>query len=250
MLLIERKKYGTVVRDWEFYYTNEFVIYGIKQWLKPGSRYSVYYDHTKNETYRDLKGNALIRVRNNTIYKQYSDAKPGTVREVYVKLQQLSLTEKDLTKNRIIRYFVKYELDKYKNIFEVSKTDYLIAGDFYTKISFGWQLRGLKEEVQKTNRQILENKDLEFPGIKKFLDPLEFYQEEVIPEQVKMKRIQKLIKQDGGKKFKGSGGSIKGDVEKKKIKVDDFKKKGKIIKTKPTDKITQRTTSSTGRTGY
>jgi len=247
MLLIERKKIGIAVRDWEFYYTNDFVLNGIKRWLKKGKQYSVFYDHTKNETYRDLKGSALTRVKNNTIYKQYSDAKPGTVREVYVKLQQLSLTEKDLTKKNIIRYFVKYELDKYKNISEVSKDDYSIAGDFYTKISFGWQLRGLKEEVQKTNRQTLENKDLEFPGIKKFLDPLELYQEEVTPEQVKMKRIQKLIKQDGGKKFKGGDVSIKGDVDKKKI---DVKKKGKITKTKPTPKVTQRTTSSTGRPGY
>jgi len=247
MLLIERKKYGTVVREWEFFYTNDFVMDGIKRWLKKGETYSVYYDHTKNETYRDLKGYAITRVKNNTIYKQYSKVKPGTLREVYLKLQQLSLTEKELTNMNIIRYFVKYELDKYKNIFEVSKTDYSIAGDFYTKISFGWQLRGLKEEVQKTNRQTLENKDLVFPGIKKFLDPLEFYQEGVTPEQVKMKRIQKLIKEDGGKKFKGDGGSIKGDVEKKKI---DVKKKGKITKIKPTPKVTQRTTPSTGRTGY
>ena len=86
------------------------------------------------------------------------------------------------------------------------------------------------------NELTLERADNMLNGMKYFLDPLEFYQEVLTPQQKISKKLQKLQQQDRGKNIKSS-----------------LKSKGSKLTTTVApsrSQSTTRTTSSTGRAGY
>ena len=108
-----------------------------------------------------------------------------------------------IKKGTITRYFVKYILDGEDRIFEVSKQGFNIAGNLYKKVSLDWSLTGKRIEVANKNKSTLYWKEGQFKGIRDFLDPLEFYQKVLTPNDVVMEKLKKLQQQDSGKNIKG-----------------------------------------------
>ena len=235
MATFERKKYG-FAKKWEFIYVKDYNEEGIRYPLREGKIYKVYYTKDKKEIYFDTKGNNLYRLKNHSLYNSYIRSKRGLSREVYLKPYQIYLTEKMIKKGIITRYFVKYILDEEDRIFEVSKQGFKMTSRLYKKVSLDWSLTGNKSTVANKNRIILLLKERLFKGIRDFLDPLEFYQEVLTPQQKISKKLQKLQQQDRGKNIKSS-----------------LKSKGSKLTTTVApsrSQSTTRTTSSTGRAGY
>ena len=199
-MAIERVESG-ISKKWEFIYMKDYDEDGTEYPLRKGRRYIVHYDTNKNETYTDEKNNILIRRNNHTLYSQYKKVK-SIYREVYLKPYQIYLTEKMIKKGTITRYFVKYILDGEDRIFEVSKQGFGQAGSLYKKVSLEWSLTGSKIGVGNKNKSTLYWKEVQFKGIRDFLDPLEFYQKVLTPNDVVMERLQKLQQQDSGKNIK------------------------------------------------
>ena len=200
-MAIERVESG-ISKKWEFIYMKDYDEDGTAYPLRKGRRYIVHYDTNKNETYTDEKNNILIRRNNHTLYSQYKKVK-SISREVYLKPYQIYLTEKMIKEGIITRYFVKYILDKEERIFEVSKQSFQSAGNLYKKVSLEWSLTGSKIGVDNKNSLTLYMKEGQFKGIRDFLDPLEFYQKVLTPNDVVTEKLKKLQQRDSGKNIKG-----------------------------------------------
>ena len=50
--------------------------------------------------------------------------------------------------------------------------------NFYNKVSLLWTLKGKREKVRLENEQVLEQSEDTLKGMKYFLDPLQYYEEE------------------------------------------------------------------------
>ena len=218
----------------EFTYLDEYSA-GKFYPLKSGKRYIIHYWKDKTVTYTDSRGNELRRIDNFPIYDQYVNSKDNLEREKYLKPFRLFLTKKMKKQPTVERYFAKFKFDD--GIFEISKDDYSVDMTFYDTISLIWQLKGKKEHIFKVNQQTLKEKEIEMEGIRNFLKPLEFYEEQLTPKELGDKKLKSLVKKKNIKKLK-----------------KDSKKKTRglttISATSPKSQTTRKTTSTTGRTGY
>ena len=186
-------------KKWEFIYKKEFVESGERYPLKEGKSYIIYYDNSKKELYRDGKNNVLIRLKNHTLFSKYAKTGIDLRREVYLKPYKLVLTEKIKKRGVVIRYFAQYKLSEfYDKVFEISKQNFGMDTPLYDKVSISWQLKGTKEEILRKNIDSLEKAEEKIWGIRNFLDPLEFYEKEISPEEVLQKKLSKLKFIPGG----------------------------------------------------
>ena len=182
-------------KKWEFQYLDKD--WTGKYYPFPADQYfSVVEFKDKSLLYRDGEGRPLMKLNNFTLYEQYIACSMNSLqREIYLTPNSLVVTEKMRKKGKINRYFVRDKFDK--NIFEVSKTSFNKAGSFYDKVSFMWSLQKSKSVVLSYNQKSLINASFTIPEIIKSVYPLEFYVEELTSEQIKLKRIEELIEQDG-----------------------------------------------------
>ena len=179
-------------KKWEFIYANEYVD-GILYPFKPGNPYIIYYLLNKSILYTDLLERPLVRIKNFTLYEQYMKLNPGLFREIYLKPHQYIITQRQREQGFITRYFAKYKLDKGGKIFEIKKQDFSRETNFYDKVSLEWQLQGSKESILLSNNKALEEAEKTLKGIKDFVDPLEFYEEEITPEQMIIEKLERLL---------------------------------------------------------
>ena len=151
-------------------------------------------DKKKNEIFVDRRGVFLVTDKPNefTLYGRYKNAKGSLLREAYLKPYKIVLTKKMKSKDIIIRYFAQYKLDKYDTIFEINKQNFNRKSSFYNKVSFAWQLKGPKENILMKNKKSLELAEKSLHGIQNFLDPLQFYEEDVTLEEKLQKKLSKL----------------------------------------------------------
>ena len=129
---------------------------------------------------------------NHTLFGKYRKTKGFLFRESYLKPYKIVLTKKMKSKDTIIRYFAQYKLDKYDTIFEINKQNFNRESNFYKKIRLVWQLKGPKENILMKNEEALEVAENSMYGIQNFLDPLEFYEEDVTLEEKLQKKLSKL----------------------------------------------------------
>ena len=218
----------------EFTYLDEYSA-GKFYPLKSGKRYIIHYWKDKTVTYTDSRGNELRRIDNFPIYDQYVNSKDNLEREKYLKPFRLFLTKKMKEQPTVMRYFAKFKFDG--GIFEISKNDYSGDMTFYDSISLTWQLKGKREHIFKVNQQTLKEKEIEMEGIRNFLKPLEFYEEQLTQQELGDRKLKSLVKKKNIKK-------LKKDLKKKKSGLTT------ISATSPKSQTTRKTTSTTGRTGY
>ena len=134
----------------------------------------------------------MVKVENPTIFGQYPINSRG-LREKYLKPHTIVLTETMKKQDNIKRFFAQYKLDKYDRIFEIDKLDFIINSNFYDKLTLTWKLQGSKEDIILYNTKQLKMAERRLAGIEDFLDPLEFYEEEITPYdeiQEKLGRLQ------------------------------------------------------------
>jgi hypothetical protein len=202
---IERVAIGPlqISREREFTYLDEYSA-GKYYPLKKGKRYIVYYWTDKTVTYADNRGNELRRIDNFPIYDQYVNSKDNLEREKYLKPFRLFLTKKMKEQPTVMRYFAKFKFDG--GIFEISKDNYSADMTFYDSISLTWQLKGERGHILKVNRETLKEKEIEMQGMRNFLKPLEFYEEELTQQEYGDRKLKLLARRKKRKKdLKGKG---------------------------------------------
>jgi len=187
----------------EFTYLDEYSA-GKFYPLKSGKRYIIHYWKDKTVTYTDSRGNELRRIDNFPIYDQYVNSKDNLEREKYLKPFRLFLTKKMKEQPTVERYFAKFKFDD--GIFEISKDNYSADMTFYDSISLTWQLKGKREHILKVNRQTLKEKEIEMEGMRNFLKPLEFYEEQLTEQELGDRKLKSLVRRKKRKKdLKGKG---------------------------------------------
>jgi len=151
-------------------------------------------DKEKNEVFVDSNGIPLIPKKENalTFYGRYKKARGALSREIYLKPYKVVLTKRMRERDTINRYFVKYKLAKYERIFEISKSDYNSQTNLYDKVYFAWQLKGSKENILMKNKKSLEHAEGSLHGIQNFLDPLQFYEEDITLVEKLQKNLSRL----------------------------------------------------------
>jgi len=139
-------------------------------------------------------------INNITLRSQYIDMAGGKrQREMYIKPYKVVLTKRMKESEFFQRYFAKYKLSEfYDKVFEISKQNFGMDTPLYDKVSISWQLKGTKEEILRKNIDSLEKAEEKIWGIRNFLDPLEFYEKEISPEEVLQKKLSKLKFIPGG----------------------------------------------------
>ena len=155
----------------------------------------------KHQIWIDMRGKRLLPIGdiNNTNFNKYRKAKGGTLkREVYLKSTSYQLTERQRRSGSFIRYFARSiwlqqsAFDESEIIFEITKEDYTISTPLYKKVKLNWVIVGDKEQVEKTNLQTLQVLERKLKGIKDYLDPLEFYEEEITPYEEIQEKLGRL----------------------------------------------------------
>jgi hypothetical protein len=151
-------------------------------------------DKKKNELFVDRKGTFLVTDKPNefTFYGKYKNAKGSLSRETYLKPYKIVLTKQLKEKETITRYFAQYKLDKYDRIFEINKQNFSRTSNFYDKVFIIWQLKGSKESVRMKNEESLEIAENSLQGMQNFLDPLQFYEEELSSLEKVQKKLSNL----------------------------------------------------------
>ena len=185
---IERIEGPFPVRNFLFVYSSDF--YPVRK----GKLFYKIINKKKTELFVDEMGVLIIPYKPNesTLYGKYKIAKGSLSRESYLKPHKIVLTKKMKSKDTIIRYFAQYKLDKYDTIFEINKQNFNRESKFYKKIRLVWQLKGPKENILMKNEEALEVAENSMYGIQNFLDPLEFYEEDVTLEEKLQKKLSKL----------------------------------------------------------
>jgi len=185
---IERIEGPFPVRNFLFVYSSDF--YPVRK----GKLFYKIINKKKTELFVDEMGVLIIPYKPNefTFYGRYKNAKGSLLREAYLKPYKIVLTKKMKSKDTIIRYFAQYKLDKYDTIFEINKQNFNRESNFYKKIRLVWQLKGPKENILMKNEEALEVAENSMYGIQNFLDPLEFYEEDVTLEEKLQKKLSRL----------------------------------------------------------
>ena len=161
--------------------------------VRQGTLFYVIYDTKKDETFMTDMSKKIIPLKNFlTMFGQYKKASDGLIREIYLKPYKVVLTKRMRERDTINRYFVKYKLDKYERVFEISKSDFNSQTNLYDKIFITWQLKGSKENILMKNKKSLELAEDSLHGIQNFLDPLQFYEEELTLLEKLQKKISNL----------------------------------------------------------
>ena len=182
---IERKSSYFRYKKFEFAYTDYFP-------FRENKLYRILYTKDKNQVFIDFRGRQLLPMKNNTLFGKYRKTKGFLFRESYLKPYKIVLTKQLKEKETITRYFAQYKLDKYDIIFEINKQDFGRRSNFYDKVSVIWQLKGSKEGVRMKNEESLKLAENSLPGIQNFLDPLQFYEEELTLLEKLQKKISNL----------------------------------------------------------
>jgi hypothetical protein len=182
---IERKSSYFRSKKFEFAYTDYFP-------FRENKLYRILYTKDKNQVFIDFRGRQLLPMKNNTLFGKYRKTKGFLFRESYLKPYKIVLTKQLKEKETITRYFAQYKLDKYDIIFEINKQDFGRRSNFYDKVSVIWQLKGSKEGVRMKNEESLKLAENSLPGIQNFLDPLQFYEEELTLLEKLQKKISNL----------------------------------------------------------
>ena len=163
--------------------------------VKEGKTYQILYTKDKKEIYLDWVGHRILPLKRvtPTLFTQYKRSKRGEVeREVYLKSFTYQVTIRQRRKGFISRYFAQYVFDQDETIFEIRKSDYEQETLFYKKVSLFWQLKGSKESVRMKNELSLQLAEKLLQGIQNFLDPLEFYEEEMTPYEEIQEKLGRL----------------------------------------------------------
>ena len=182
---------GGVAKKWEFIYLDAYKSDGSYLYLREGEFYHIIYTKDKREGYLDKNGKSIGRFKNHTLFSKYKQAKGSLIRENYIKPKSPIVTGEEKS---ITRYFAKYNLDIGKIIFETDKTNFSLAGSFYDTVFLLWRMKGIKEEVARANRNEILRGDRELSGLSSILlNPLEFYREEIKPEQVMKTKFERLL---------------------------------------------------------
>ncbi len=182
---IERKSSYFRSKKFEFAYTDYFP-------FRENKLYRILYTKDKNQVFIDFRGRQLLPMKNNTLFGKYRKTKGFLFRESYLKPYKIVLTKQLKEKETITRYFAQYKLDKYDIIFEINKQDFGRRSNFYDKVSVIWQLKGSKEGVRMKNEESLKLAENSLPGIQNFLDPLQFYEEELTLLEKLQKKLSRL----------------------------------------------------------
>ncbi len=171
-----------------------FIYSGDNYPVQEGKIFWVVIDKEKKETFVDFRFNKLVPKKENalTFYGRYEKAIGGLNRETYFKPYKVVLTKRMRERDTINRYFVKYKLDKYERVFEISKSDFNSQTNLYDKIFITWQLKGSKENILMKNKKSLELAEDSLHGIQNFLDPLQFYEEDITLVEKLQKRLSRL----------------------------------------------------------
>jgi len=169
---IERKRGPFTSIQTQFIYEDRFP-------LRSGRSYFILYLTDKTEHYIDVLGKKLIlKGKYKTMYGRYAKAKGSISREHYLKPYQITVTKKMRENGETTRYFAKNIFDEDNSIFEIKKQDFDRETNFYNKVSLLWTLKGKREKVRLENEQVLEQSEDTLKGMKYFLDPLQYYEEE------------------------------------------------------------------------
>lgn len=171
-------------KRFEFLYPDYFPV-------KPGKTYYIVYTKDKKKKYIDIKSKLIVPIRDESLFKRYIKSNLSLNREVYLKSSTVTITDKDKKFGSVNRFFAKYKLGN-GDIFEISDSDFNRETNFYDKVSVNWTITGNKEEVIRKNRQEIERTEKQLKDIKYFLDPLEFYEEEITPEEELQKKLSNL----------------------------------------------------------
>ena len=163
--------------------------------LRKGSRFYVIYKQSKEQVFVDKKMKILLSRDNdwNTNYGRYVNSASNVKREIYLKPYRVVLTKKMIEEGVISRHFAKSKLGIDKDIFEISPDFVGSDATFYDIITLSWQITGDKEMVSKYNIESLEKAEEKVEGMRYFLNPLEFYNEEPTLESKKQSLLERLL---------------------------------------------------------
>ncbi len=187
---VERFRGGYTTKRWEFTYNDGTPV-------RKGIPYSIFYTKKKEEIYITNRNNAKeilekFYLTDNSMFKNYKNAKLDITRESYLKPYQVVLTKKLKKQKEFTRYFAKYMYDKYDRIFEIKVQDFNRKTAFYFKVAVEWQLQGSREDISLKNMEVLKEAENTLRGMANLLDPLEFYTEDLTPSQILEDSLNKL----------------------------------------------------------
>lgn len=143
----------------------------------------------------DLSFNVILRrdiplISDYSTFQQYYRfANPeNQQREIYLTPSIILVTKQMRNGGLIKRFFARSILEREK-LFEIDEFKYESNTSFYEKVQLLWVLKGKKERVKKANNRFLTEADKIMSGIRDFLDPLEFYKEELTPLEELQERL-------------------------------------------------------------
>ena len=220
---IERVTRFYTSNKWQFVYPDFFPFPADKL-------YKIIYTKDKKQIFVDFMGKIIMLVSNNTLFGRYKRLIRNLKREVYLKSSRILISD-ELRKVGIFnRYFAKYILTD--EIFEINKLQFDMDTPFYQKVKLTWIIKGTVENVKIANTIFLQEADKKLNGIRNFLDPLQFYREDISPEDELREKL-------GNLKF-----GIESKKPVKKKKKEKKKKQKKVGKTSTLSKSVDSTISS------
>jgi len=168
---IERVSGPYASKKFQFIYTDFFPV-------RAGKVFYILYTKDKKKRYLDSKFRLIIPMVDRSMFQVYVNIKQDVEREVYLKPYKVIITNRIRKSGNVIRYFAKYILDESQSMFEIKESDFHRQTNFYEKVSLPWVFTGNKEKVEKENESSLQSAEGTMKGIRYFLHPLEFYEEE------------------------------------------------------------------------
>ncbi len=147
-----------------------------------GESYHIHYSRIgKTEIYmtgekHDKTSLIINRVRGNTVFGQYMDAKPNAKGYNYLSEFVFKITNKHRKVGVARRYFAKEVNRSNSRIFEIEKPDFTKVTPLYTKTQLKWTLSDNKELMEKKNIEQINNAVLKgFVSLEYALNPIEGY---------------------------------------------------------------------------
>ena len=187
-------------KEWEFIYSDDVPV-------PENTPYRIWAMKDKSEIYIKMRrlpprGNidlGLVEEEYAEVMFKMDPINNASLRSQYYKFANPENKQREvyLTSSRIkpmydrgimIRYFARSVLEREK-IFEIDEFKYELDTSFYEKVQLLWVLKGLKERVKKANNRFLTEANKIMNGIRDFLDPLEFYKEELTPLEELQERL-------------------------------------------------------------
>tara|TARA_A100001201_G_C4093481_1_gene202921 strand:- start:16 stop:615 length:600 start_codon:yes stop_codon:yes gene_type:complete len=158
----------TNLREFRYADTNGFV--------KPNTRYSIYYTINKDEVYitDSNNGRFIEPVDNKSIFSEYSDL-INPIRADYPQPITLKPTEADYRLGEVKRYFTRISNDITKTPFEIDKDTFNNKNSLYEYVDTIWVISGLKSEVERYNSIRIRFLESKLKGISKILFPLQLW---------------------------------------------------------------------------